>query len=128
MIVGYARTLTFEQEAGLDAQVRELAAAGAERSVWIRVSPKPTIVSGRRAITRTGIGSPPAGVYTASIPNAANVAPTAPAKHRHQVRLPLISTRGRVQIGSGLDCTCSITQRANCWSTACLADQTLGVS
>jgi hypothetical protein len=29
-------------------------------------------------------------------------------EHRHQVRLPLISTRGRVQIGSGLDCTCSI--------------------
>ncbi len=39
----------------------------------------------------------------------------------HQVRLPLISTRGRVQIGSGFDCTCSMTQRANCWSTACLA-------
>jgi hypothetical protein len=39
---------------------------------------------------------------------------------RHQVRLPLI--RGRVQIGSGFDCTCSITQRANCWSTACLPD------
>jgi hypothetical protein len=38
-------------------------------------------------------------------------------EHRHQVRLPLISTRGRVQIGSGLDCTCSMTQRANCWST-----------
>src|SRR5690606_18796152 len=32
-----------------------------------------------------------------------------PGEHRHQVRLPLISTRGRVQIGSGLDCTCSIT-------------------
>ena len=42
-------------------------------------------------------------------------------EHRHQVRLPLISTRGRVQIGSGFDCTCSITQRANCRSTACLA-------
>jgi hypothetical protein len=26
------------------------------------VSPKPMMVSGRRAITRTGIGSPPAGV------------------------------------------------------------------
>jgi ribosome-associated protein len=34
--------------------------------------------------------------------------------------LPLISTRSRVQIGSGFDCTCSMTQRANCWSTACL--------
>jgi hypothetical protein len=42
-------------------------------------------------------------------------------EHRHQVRLPLISTRGRVQIGKGFDCTCSMTQRANCWSTACLA-------
>ena len=31
-------------------------------SAWMRVSPKPTIVSGRRAITRTGTGSPPAGV------------------------------------------------------------------
>jgi hypothetical protein len=44
-------------------------------------------------------------------------------ERRHQVRLPLISTRGRVQIGSGLDCTCSMTQRANCWSTACLGPQ-----
>jgi hypothetical protein len=35
--------------------------------------------------------------------------------------LPLISTRGRVQIGNGFDCTCSITQRASCWSAACLA-------
>jgi hypothetical protein len=42
-----------------------------------------------------------------------------PLEHRHQVRLPLISTRGRVQIGRGFDCTCSMTQRANCWSTAC---------
>ena len=31
-------------------------------SAWMRVSPKPTIVSGRRAITRTDTGSPPAGV------------------------------------------------------------------
>jgi hypothetical protein len=44
-----------------------------------------------------------------------------PGERGHQVRLPLISTRGRVQIGKGLDCTCSMTQRANCWSTACLA-------
>jgi hypothetical protein len=29
-------------------------------------------------------------------------------EHGHQVRLPLISTRGRVQIGSGFDCTCSV--------------------
>jgi hypothetical protein len=40
-------------------------------------------------------------------------------EHRHQVRLPLISTRGRVQIGKGFDCTCSMTQRANRWATAC---------
>jgi DNA invertase Pin-like site-specific DNA recombinase len=31
MIVGYARTSTLEQQAGLDAQVRDLQAAGAER-------------------------------------------------------------------------------------------------
>jgi hypothetical protein len=37
-----------------------------------------------------------------------------PLERRHQVRLPLISTRDRVQIGKGFDCTCSITQRANC--------------
>jgi hypothetical protein len=37
-----------------------------------------------------------------------------PLERLHQVRLPLISTRGRVQIGKGFDCTCSITQRANC--------------
>ena len=30
----------------------------------------------------------------------ANVASTAPCEHRYQVRLPLMSTRGRVQIGS----------------------------
>jgi hypothetical protein len=29
-------------------------------------------------------------------------------EHRHQVRLPLIKTRGRVPIGSGFDCTCSM--------------------
>ena len=34
---------------------------------------------------------------------------------RHQVRLPLISTRGRVQIGSGLDCTCSARAGRLCW-------------
>jgi hypothetical protein len=44
----------------------------------MRVSAKPTIVSGRLAITRTATGSPPAGVQTASIPNAANVESTAP--------------------------------------------------
>jgi hypothetical protein len=32
----------------------------------------------------------------------------------HRARLLLMSTRGRVQIGSGLNYTCSITQRANC--------------
>jgi hypothetical protein len=31
-------------------------------SAWMRVSPKPMIVSGRLAITRTPTGSPPAGV------------------------------------------------------------------
>jgi hypothetical protein len=35
-------------------------------------------------------------------------------EYRHQMHLPLLSTRGRVQIGSELDCTCSMTQRANC--------------
>jgi hypothetical protein len=69
-------------------------------SVWMQVSPKPTMVSGRRAMTRTGTGSPPAGV-----PNA----------------LALEQPARPVQIGSGFDCTCSITQRPNCWSTACLA-------
>jgi hypothetical protein len=86
----------------------------------MRVSPKPTVVSGRLAITRTDTGSPP-GVYTASIPKAANVASTAPWNTVIRCVFPLISTRGRVQIGKGFDCTCSITQRTNCWSTACLA-------
>ena len=31
MIVGYARTSTLDQQAGLDAQLRDLEAAGAER-------------------------------------------------------------------------------------------------
>jgi hypothetical protein len=44
----------------------------------MRVSPKPPMVSGRFVITRTDTGSPPAGVYAASIPNAANVASAAP--------------------------------------------------
>jgi hypothetical protein len=34
----------------------------------------------------------------------------------------LISTRGRVQIGSGFDCTCSMTRRANWRSGACLPE------
>jgi DNA invertase Pin-like site-specific DNA recombinase len=38
MLVGYARTSTVEQEAGLDAQVRDLAAAGCERTFAERVS------------------------------------------------------------------------------------------
>jgi hypothetical protein len=32
-------------------------------------------------------------------------------ERRHQVRLALISTRGRVQIGSGFDCACSMSGR-----------------
>ena len=44
----------------------------------------------------------------------ANVASTARPEHRHQVRLPLISTRGRVQIGSGFDCTRSMTRTLAC--------------
>jgi hypothetical protein len=73
----------------------------------MRVSPKPTIASGRLAITRTDTGSPPAGVYVDPERGERRVHRT--PEHRHQVRLPLISTRGRVQIGSGSDCTCSMT-------------------
>jgi DNA invertase Pin-like site-specific DNA recombinase len=38
MLVGYARTSTVEQEAGLEAQVRDLQAAGCERAFAERVS------------------------------------------------------------------------------------------
>lgn len=38
MMVGYARTSTVEQEAGLEAQARDLAAAGCERTFAERVS------------------------------------------------------------------------------------------
>ena len=38
MLVGYARTSTAEQEAGLEAQVRDLSAAGCERTFAERVS------------------------------------------------------------------------------------------
>lgn len=38
MLVGYARTSTVEQEAGLEAQARDLAAAGCERTFAERVS------------------------------------------------------------------------------------------
>lgn len=38
MLIGYARTSTTEQEAGLDAQLRDLAAAGCERLFSERVS------------------------------------------------------------------------------------------
>ena len=34
MIVGYARTSTLDQEAGLDAQVRDLEALGCERTYY----------------------------------------------------------------------------------------------
>ena len=65
-------------------------------------------------MTRTGTGSPGGRVDGVDRERGERRVHRA-LKHRHQVRLPLISTRGRVQIGSGLDCTCSITQRANCW-------------
>jgi hypothetical protein len=38
----------------------------------------------------------------ASIPNAAKRRVARALQRHHQVRLPFISTRGRVQIGSGL--------------------------
>ena len=38
MLVGYARTSTAEQEAGLEAQIRDLKAAGCERIFSERVS------------------------------------------------------------------------------------------
>jgi DNA invertase Pin-like site-specific DNA recombinase len=38
MIIGYARTSTLEQEAGLDAQVRDLNAAGCERLFTEQIS------------------------------------------------------------------------------------------
>jgi hypothetical protein len=62
------------------ARIGDLARANLEgRGLGIDAGPpKPTIVSGRLAMTRTETGSPPAGAYTASIPKAANVASTAP--------------------------------------------------
>ena len=90
-------------------------------SAWMRVSPKPTIVSGRLAITRTDDRLAARRRVDSIDPERGERRVHRALEHRHQVRLPLISTRGRVQIGSGFDCTCSITQRANCWSTACLA-------
>jgi hypothetical protein len=83
--------------------------------------PKPTIVSGRRAMTRTGTPIAPSGRVHGDRPEPGEGRVDRAREHRHQMRLPLISTRGRVQIGSGLDCTCNITQRANCWSATCLA-------
>jgi hypothetical protein len=80
----------------------------------MRVSPKPTIVSGRRVMTRTGTESPPAGVYVGVDAERGERCIHRALEHRHQVRSPLISTRGRVQIGNGFDCTCSMTHRANC--------------
>jgi len=38
MIIGYARTSTVEQQAGLDAQKRDLKAAGAERFYFEQTS------------------------------------------------------------------------------------------
>ena len=90
-------------------------------SAWMRVSPKPTIVSGRLAITRTRDRLATGRRVDGIDPERGERRVHRALEHRHQVRLPLISTRGRVQIGSGFDCTCSMTQRANCWSTACLA-------
>jgi hypothetical protein len=39
----------------------------------MRVSPKPTIVSGRRAMTRTPTGSPPAGVVPGVVSDLAHL-------------------------------------------------------
>ena len=65
----HAETTTFEVRASEVADPRpgdQLSVGTAEMertpvSAWMRVSPKPTIVSGRLAITRTDTGSPPAG-------------------------------------------------------------------
>jgi hypothetical protein len=79
-------------------------------------------VIARRPDTIVGFGETRIHAETATFElRASEVASPRPGTRPHQVRLPLISTRGRVQIGKGLDCTCSMTQRANCWSTACLA-------
>jgi hypothetical protein len=88
-------------------------------SAWMRVSPKPTIASGRLAMTRTDNGPAGRPRVDGIDPERGEGGVHRALERRHQVRL--ISTRGRVQIGSGLDCTRSMTQRANCWSTACLA-------
>jgi hypothetical protein len=72
-------------------------------------------VSGRPAIARMA-----SGIATGGHAGGVNLER---GERRHQVRLPLISTRGRVQIGSGLDCTCSITQ----WGEL-LVDDLLGVA
>jgi hypothetical protein len=53
-------------------------------------------------MTRTETGSPPSGTYLASIPKGGERRVHRALERRHQVRLPLISTRGRVQIGSGV--------------------------
>ena len=66
-------------------------------SAWMRVSPKPTIVSGRQAMTSDRLS---AGRRVASIdPEHGERCVHRALEHGHQVRLPLISTRGRVQIG-----------------------------
>ena len=56
--------LAIDDELIVRARVGDLARPQLEVAVsaWMRVSPKPTIVSGRLAITRIVTGSPPAGV------------------------------------------------------------------
>ena len=49
MIIGYARTSTLEQVAGIEAQLRDLAAAGAEKVFHEQVSSV-----GRACATRRG--------------------------------------------------------------------------
>ena len=61
----------------------------------MRVSPGPTIVSGRLAMTHTGTGPPPGRRIDGIDPEGAERCVHRTPERRHQVRLPLISTAPR---------------------------------
>ena len=68
----------------------------------MRVSPTPPIVSVRLAITRTDDRLTARRRIDGLDPERGECRVHRAREHRHQVRLPLISTRGRVQIGSSI--------------------------
>jgi DNA invertase Pin-like site-specific DNA recombinase len=54
ILVGYARVSTYDQQAGLDAQIRDLKAAGCEENSQTRFPPWPSATGSKKPYVRRG--------------------------------------------------------------------------